>query len=610
MKKENKNNSKKKITVILGQWLMLCIGVVCALSLIFVCFLQNWLSDKETVSLLSINISDVTADISDASDENLLALTYQVADLLEAGTMDIYEIAEEYSIAEIDIINSDGVITESTHDGFIGYQMADGEQSGEFLVLLGDADEFVQSYQPTSSDPSISRKYAGITLSSGGFIQVGYDAEEFQKDIDLQVVGVTRNRHVGQNGYIIISDENGMIVSDRNGGEGEELSVTGISLDTVSVAENEMFRMTVYGEECFCMYEYTEGYYIISVLPVNEALSSRNIAVVTMVGIEVILFLCEFFLLGSLLWHLVVKNIYKINSSLMEITEGNLDVVVDVCTNEEFTALSNDINATVATLKRSIAETEARINQELTYAKEIQYSALPAIFPPYSDCTKFDLFASMHTAKEVGGDFYDFYFVGEDRLAFLIADVSGKGIPAAMFMMRAKTLIKDLAESGMEVNEVFTAANERLCENNDANMFVTAWLGVLDLNTGIVEYVNAGHNPPLVKTAAGTQQKKFSYLKSRPGFVLAGMDGIRYRKNVLQLAPGDVIFIYTDGVTEATNEDMQLYGEDKLCEFLNSFDYPPEELCGAVKADVDAFAGNAPQFDDITMLALKYNGKG
>ncbi len=612
MKKKSKPKSQKKITVILGQRLFLCIGVVCVLSLIFVWLLQNRLSDDETISLLSVNISDVTADISDASDENLLALTHNVAEILESGSADIYEIAEEYSIAEINVVNANGVITESTYDGFLNYQMADGEQSREFLVLLEGAPEYVQSYQPTSSDAGISRKYAGVSLSDGGFVQVGYDAEEFQKDIDAQVIGATRNRHVSQNGYILIADENGTIVSDRNGGEGENLSVTGMSFDTSAVAEDEMFRSKVYGEDCFCMYEYTEGYYIISVLPVSEARASRNIAVATTAGMEVILFLGEFLLISYLLWKLVIKNIHKINKSLLQITNGNLDVVVNVCTNEEFTSLSNDINRTVNSLKNAIAETEARINQELAYAKEIQYSALPGIFPPYSDCTQFDLFASMHTAKEVGGDFYDFYFIAEDKLAFLVADVSGKGIPAAMFMMRAKTLIKSLAESGMEVNEVFTEANAGLCENNDANMFVTAWLGVLDLNTGVVEYANAGHNPPLVKSAAALngepQNGEFTYLKSRPGFVLAGMEGIRYRKNAFRLSPGDVIFLYTDGVTEATDAQERLYGEDRLRAFLNASDYPPEELCAAVKADIDAFVGDAPQFDDITMLALKYKG--
>ena len=212
----------------------------------------------------------------------------------------------------------------------------------------------------------------------------------------------------------------------------------------------------------------------------------------------------------------------------------------------------------------------------------------------------------MHTAKEVGGDFYDFYFVDEDNLAFLIADVSGKGIPAAMFMMQSKTIIKSYAESGISVEEIFTVANEKLCEGNDAGMFVTAWMGILNTKTGKVLFANAGHNPPLVKHADGT----YEYLKSRAGLVLAGMDGIRYRKNELQLQPGDAIYLYTDGVTEATDPDNGLYGEDRLHAILEKYkDAVPEVICDEVKKDVDAFVGEAPQFDDITMLSLKFYGK-
>ena len=211
----------------------------------------------------------------------------------------------------------------------------------------------------------------------------------------------------------------------------------------------------------------------------------------------------------------------------------------------------------------------------------------------------------MHTAKEVGGDFYDFYFVDDDTLAFLIADVSGKGIPAAMFMMQSKTLLKSYAESGMSVEMVFTNANEKLCEGNDADMFVTAWMGCLNIRTGLLTFANAGHNPPAVKHEDGS----FTYLKTRAGFVLAGMEGIRYRKNELQLQPGDVIYLYTDGVTEAINGSEELYGEDRLLSILNAHaGDSAQNICDAVKADVDVFAGEAEQFDDITMLCLAYRG--
>ena len=320
---------------------------------------------------------------------------------------------------------------------------------------------------------------------------------------------------------------------------------------------------------------------------------------------EFVVFGMLFIVVYFLIKKLIVDNMVKINRSLAKITSGNLDTVVDVRTNEEFASLSDDINSTVLTLKRYIAEAAARIDKELEFAKAIQHSAIPMVFPPYPAHGEFDIYATMDTAKEVGGDFYDFYFVGESKLGFLIADVSGKGIPAAMFMMTAKTLIKGYAESGKSVDEVFTIANAKLCESNEAGMFVTAWMGILDITTGLLEFANAGHNPPLVRHVDGT----FEYLKSKSGFILAGMEGMKYRRNELVLSPGDEIYLYTDGVTEATNAENALYGEERLANLLNTMHgLSGEALCRAVKADIDAFAGDAPQSDDITMLYLKYNG--
>jgi len=306
-----------------------------------------------------------------------------------------------------------------------------------------------------------------------------------------------------------------------------------------------------------------------------------------------------------------VRNIYQINESLSAITDGKLDTVVDVRSHVEFDDLSNDINSTVDTLKRYIADAAARIDAELAFAKAIQHSAMPSVFPPYPGRKEFDIHAAMFTAKEVGGDFYDFYFVDEDTLAFMIADVSGKGIPAAMFMMQSKTLLKSCAESGMPIEQVFTTANEKLCEGNEAGMFVTAWMGLLNIKTGHVTFANAGHNPPLVKAG----MDGFAFHKTRAGFVLAGMEGIRYRKFELQLNPGDTIYLYTDGVTEATDAAEKLYGDERLLKLLNEQkSASAREICEYVKADVDAFVGDAEQFDDITMLCLTWlgpqNGEG
>lgn len=603
------NTKKQKIAGSFQRWLLLLVTIAFLATTAFLWISQTRLAENNAISILSINIADVNEDIEDASDENLLSLAHAIAEELnKAETITnelLYTEAEKYDVTEVNYIDPNGIIKATTYPDFMDYDMASGEQSAAFLILLDEQTEFSQKYGPVSYDASILRKYGGVRLENGGFVQIGYDSERFQRDISKNVVGATRNRHVGEGGCLIIVDEKWNIVSDRNGNEGQNLDVTGLWIDKDSVPANEVFTSTVYGEECYCIYRETEGYLIVAVMPVREASLSRNLSVGITTGMEIVVFAALFVMIFYLVKKLVVTNIHKINESLSEITDGNLETVVNVRSYEEFDELSNDINATVDTLKKYIADAAARIDAELAFAKAIQHSALPSVFPPYPNRNEFDIYAAMHTAKEVGGDFYDFYFVDEDNLAFLIADVSGKGIPAAMFMMRSKTILKSLAESGMSVEQVFTQANEKLCEGNDANMFVTAWMGILNVRTGLVSFANAGHNPPLVKHADGT----FDYLKTRPGFVLAGMEEVRYRKNELLLSPGDAIYLYTDGVTEATDINNQLYGEKRLAAVLEKNKTQNTQIiCDAVKKDVDIFVGEAPQFDDITMLALKFNG--
>lgn len=608
--RKSSRHNLKNISQSFQRWLLMCVTAGFLMTTVFTWALQTELAKNDANELIRLNIEDVREDILEASNKNLLELTREIASRIDftdrTNAKLLKTLKKEFDVAEINIINQNGIITVSTHNDFLNYDMRGGEQSAEFLVLLdGVTKEYVQSYQPTSSDPTISRKYAGVVLSGGGFVQVAYDAERFQKDIDDVVIGVTRNRHIGESGALIIVGEDWNIVSDRHGNEGRNLNVTGIYIDRSTMPENKTFEAVVYGKQAFCSYIFSEGYYIVAVMPLEEAMFSRDISVYITVFMEFVVFGMLFIVVYFLIKKLVVDNMVKINKSLAMITGGNLDTVVNVRTNEEFASLSDDINSTVVTLKHYIAEAAARIDRELEFAKSIQHSAIPTVFPPYPGHSEFDIYATMDTAKEVGGDFYDFYFVGENRLGFLIADVSGKGIPAAMFMMTAKTIIKGYAESGKPVDEVFTTANEKLCESNDAGMFVTAWMGVLDTVTGKVEFANAGHNPPLVRHAGGG----FEYLRSKPCFILAGMDGIKYRKNEFTLAPGDEIYLYTDGVTEATDSENNLYGEERLLALLNSMgDLSGEEICRAVKADIDAFVGDAPQFDDITMLYLKYNG--
>ncbi len=253
------------------------------------------------------------------------------------------------------------------------------------------------------------------------------------------------------------------------------------------------------------------------------------------------------------------------------------------------------------------AQIRARRAKEMAMAADIQENAIPRVFPPFPEEKNVDLYASMRPAREVGGDFYDFYFSGPRKLVFLVADVSDKGVPAALFMMRAKTLLKSIAQTGRPIADVVTEANNSLCEGNGANMFVTAWVGELDLESGRVKYVNAGHNPPIVLRAGDGSA---SYLRTRPGLVLGAMPGVKYRSDELDLDPGDMLYLYTDGVTEQADPHGELFGEERLLAFLagGGFVEHPENCAGAVLAGVTAHAAGAEQSDDRTQLIVRYKG--
>lgn len=320
------------------------------------------------------------------------------------------------------------------------------------------------------------------------------------------------------------------------------------------------------------------------------------------VFMEIIVHTALFIVLFQLLRHRVVDNLAHIEEGLDSIAAGNLDTQVDVRTHQEFSKLSDDLNSTVDVLKGYIDEAERRMDADLALARRIQSSALPSVFPPFPERHDFDLYASMDPAREVGGDFYDFFLLDSHTLVFLVADVSGKGVPAALFMMQAKTELHALMESGLDVDEAMTEANRHLCEVNDSGMFVTAWLGRLDLAVGELAFANAGHNPPLLRHADGT----YDYLRvSRPNLFLAGMEGTRYRRNVLRVDPGDSLFLYTDGVTEACDPSEAMYGEKRLLNDLNELGCAgPRQTCEGIAGRVAAFADGAEQSDDITMLAV------
>ena len=266
--------------------------------------------------------------------------------------------------------------------------------------------------------------------------------------------------------------------------------------------------------------------------------------------------------------------------------------------------MEKDMNTYVRDLVHVTAERE-RIGAELSIATQIQADMLPRVFPPFPERTDFDIYATMVPAKEVGGDFYDFFLIDDDHLGLVMADVSGKGVPAALFMVIAKTLIKDRAMMGGSPAEILQHVNEQLCQGNEAELFVTVWLAIVELSTGKGLAANAGHEHPALCRRDG----QYELVVYRHSLAVAAMEGIRFKEHSFELKPGDSLFVYTDGVTEAMNERNELFGTDRMLAALNIRpDAEPSMLLRNVKAEIDGFVGSAPQFDDMTMMCLHYRG--
>ena len=265
--------------------------------------------------------------------------------------------------------------------------------------------------------------------------------------------------------------------------------------------------------------------------------------------------------------------------------------------------MSVDMNKYINELTKTTAEKE-RLSAELNVATQIQANMLPRIFPPYKEHPELVLYATMEPAKEVGGDFYDFFMIDDNHFAIVVGDVSGKGVPAALFMVIAKTLLKSSILLGLSPSQVFEKVNNELCECNDSGLFVTCWMGILSIKERELCFVNAGHNPPILSHAGNVD-----YIKTQANLMLAGLDGTKYTEHKIKLDKEDLLFVYTDGVTEATDANNQMYGEERLLEFLkNNKSNDVKESLSLVRQDIDTFVNGIDQFDDITMLELYLKG--
>ena len=288
----------------------------------------------------------------------------------------------------------------------------------------------------------------------------------------------------------------------------------------------------------------------------------------------------------------------------------SLDAIRDSTRNEiglfsgEFSSLTREARQYSEEVTRLAADQE-RVKTELDMAKNIQSSVLPGVFPPFPERKEFEIYASMKAAREVGGDFYNFFLIDDDHLCLTIADVSGKGVPAALFMMSSKIILENQAEAGLSAAEIMKRANDAICAHNPEDMFVTVWLGILEISSGRLSAVNAGHEYPIVRNAGGA----FEVFKDPHGFVAGGFAGMAYKEYTLELTPGAEVFVYTDGLAEASNAENEQFGLQRILQVLNAdTEASPEERLKAMSQAAEGFAGDAEQFDDLTMLCLKYNG--
>ncbi len=605
---ENDTRGKKELPTISARYQRSLIYIVVSgvlLTSAFTYAVERQVAIMDTFEMMLLNAIDAYNDVMAQVERYHLRVTKEIGEdyFFDLTEKDIEWLADYYGFAEIVICNSDGKVEDSNVKGYVGKNVRMIRNLYEFRYLIHNED--MQQYVPYIYEydyrADFVRRYAGLIFNDH-IIITGYDREHFNAEVDRRLDTVIENRRMGGYGFVMIVDNNGLIMADPTGHEGMHVNELELEKIDSSMISKKRFSARINDIDFYYMIEDADYFSVYAFMTQDASNFSNRISSTLNIFMQIVVFGLLFIMIYYVTKWIIVNNINSVNESLDRITNGDLDTTVDVKSSVEFLSLSDDINMTVDAMKKFIREANERIDTELRYAKEIQFSSLPNSFPPFPERVgNFDLYALMDPAREVGGDFYDFYMIDSHMLVFLVADVSGKGIPASLFMMRAKTMIRNYAEDGFTPGDILINANRHLCEGNDANMFVTAWIGFFDLKTGELNFANAGHNPPLIRRKDGD----YEYLKMNKGFVLAAMDDVKYAEESLKLMPGDAIFLYTDGVVEATNADKELYGEKRLLSCLNLYkDEDAADICCSVKKQVDDFYEGVEQFDDITELSL------
>ena len=528
------------------------------------------------------------------------------------------DIASTLGLESISVTDGKGVIIADSEfgDDALGFSFGSTDSTKPYLSLIDGGDPIVEepraSIDPDGTVSDKMRVFCGVPrIDEPGIVQVSGSADMYENLLSTASIDHLLDDYTAENkSVLVIVRDYTVVASNDNTFSGQSvvgtISETADEYDAI-VKMTDGKQLTAYYDEAHSNVVFKSrqvgDYDLITFVPLPQTYASRTSTLLSNAVFFFLLFTVVFILASRLLRDVVIEPINKTNDTLEHITAGNLNERVNVRNVTEFSSLSSGINTTVDALKDSIAEAEQRNARELVTAKAIQESVLPTDFPAFPDIDRFDIYASMKPAKEVGGDFYDFFEIADaSKVGFVVADVSGKGIPAALFMMTAKTQVRTYMESGISVDEAVNAANHQLCLGNDAGMFVTMLACELDYETGELTYVNAGHNPSLL-----LHDGSWEWMREVSGMPLGLFDGMPYDPIARQLEEGDMLYLYTDGVTEAMDADGNLFGEARLEETLHRYsDYNPRSACVGVRRAITDFTLDAEQSDDITMLALKY----
>ena len=537
---------------------------------------------EKTEGMLDYAVNDMRITLNGVMDtmlEHLASMAARHFKKPAAYSMaEVAAVAADYDVDEINVVDRNGRIIATNDPSALGVDMNAKSETRPFSELTNGVTMAVSQPFRRNAYGTSRRKYLGVPFPGGdGYVQIGLDEARMEKLVSSRLSFLFDAQMEDTVCYLCANLKTGELVSKQLE-EGMPKTLGEIGFDLANVEESDMplpdvwsdeagktFEQTLFGRRAFCRSFIFGGHRFLMIEPEDEFYGTRDrLAVAMALSLALVLGGFAFFL----------DRIFRDADRL-----------------KAFYA----------------AEAEARA-KDMVIANTIQTSALPA---PLGASPHFRLSASMTSAKDVGGDFYDFFMLDKTHLAFMVADVSGKGVTAALYMMTAKTLLKDALLAVRDPAAAFSRVNAELCRNNTANMFLTAWGGVLDLETGQVTFVNAGHNPPVKverqDPAGGKAGRRTAFVKDKSGTVLAFLDDVEYKVRTLSLNPGDMLFLYTDGVTEALDGRSELFGEGRLESAIDAVAEPgPEALCDGVRTSVAAFAAGVPQADDITVLAVEY----